>query len=140
MTGTSVFLGRFQHFFGIRQDEGFVVHRAERADPRVEQLHGLRPGADLGRQVFGQRRGQFVHESVPDLRGGVHHQLGDLVVTGSAAFDHVGSHRERGAGKADQRGVTEFGPQQADGVHNVGQRLVRAKRAQRVHIGLVRMG
>jgi hypothetical protein len=45
-------IGGRQNSPGIRQHKIFVILRAERTHPRVEDLHSLRTGPDLGHQIF----------------------------------------------------------------------------------------
>jgi hypothetical protein len=80
-----------------------VVVGRERADPAVEELHGLRAGGDLQVQVVAHRDGEPLHERVP--RAGVveHEALRLEERARAAALDQVRRERERRAREADER-------------------------------------
>ena len=87
----------------VRQDELAVVGGVQRADPRVEHLHGVDAGFDLRDEIVADDVGEQIAEAVP--RGGVavHQRLGVREVVRVAAFDRVRRQRERRAGESDQR-------------------------------------
>src|SRR5690349_19393990 len=56
--------GSCQNPLRIGQDKTLVILRAERANPRVKNLHRLCTGANLRNQVFGEHLRESLHQSV----------------------------------------------------------------------------
>jgi hypothetical protein len=59
----------------VRLDVRAVVRRGQRAHPRVEQLHGARPGVDLHPQEGQGDRGEPVEQLRPERGLAVHQRL-----------------------------------------------------------------
>ena len=87
----------------VRHHEGAIVVGRQHADPRVEDLHSLGAGRDLGVEVARGCRDQDPHEAGPALGLLVHQPLGVEVITRRPALDDVGRDRERRAREADER-------------------------------------
>ena len=118
----------------VRGHEALVVGARERADPRVEELHGGGAGRGLHVEEGTGDLGQPGTQVVPQLRVAVHQRLGVLVVLARAALDEVAGQGERGAGEADEGGRPELGRQQPHGLGDVGD-VVGGQLGQPVEVG-----
>ena len=113
------------------QGELAVVRRAERPDPGVEHLDGLRACLHLGHQVVGDGRRQRLAEAVPGVGLPVHQRLGSRVVARRSTLDGVRRQGERRAAETDEgNAVGQLGAQQADGGEHVAERFARLEPAQ----------
>lgn len=83
-----------EHALRIRHDVRPVVRLGERSDPRIEQLHDARAGAELGEQEAGRQVRAPAHEGVPARGIGVHEGARGQVVLGRPAVNEVGGERE----------------------------------------------
>src|SRR5690606_39540440 len=102
----------------------------QRADPRIEELDGLRAGSDLRAKVAPHDHGERAQERVPELRLAVHQALRARVERALAALDEVARQRERRSGEADERRLpVELPAQEADRLEHVPERLFRLEEA-----------
>ena len=74
---------------GVRQRELAIVGGAQRADPRVEHLHGVDACLDLRDQVVANHRAQSFTQPMPGVGMAVHQRLRLGEIVGVAAFDRV---------------------------------------------------
>ena len=118
MTGTPVFATSAEDVPHVRLDVLDVVLGREVPDPRVEELHRLRPRLDLRPQVPPHDLRQLLHQRVEVGRRSVHELLGLREVGALAALDEVARQRERRPREADERDL-QLAAEQADGGHHV---------------------
>ena len=97
-----------------------VVVRGEDAGPAVEDLHGRRPGVQLGPERGQGQIGEPLHQLVPDHRFTVHERLDPGEILGRSPFHQVAGHRERPTGEPDQ-GYVQLGGQDAHRLDDVGR-------------------
>ncbi len=102
---------------GMRQYGVPVVVRADRADPRIEELYrrGARRHLDLKERD--RDVGEPSQQSVPQLGVSVHQRLGPVVILGGSPLHQIGRERERAAREADQRAFIQLGD---EGPHRLG--------------------
>ena len=118
----------------VRKHELPVVGFVESADPRVEDLHGLDPGLDLGLQVVPDHIGEKTGEQMPGLRLGVHEPLGLPEVARASTLDGVRGEGERRSGEANEWD-RQLAAQQPDGFEDHAQLLAGFEPAKRLHVG-----
>ena len=126
------------HAAGVGEDPRLVFERSENTCPGVEDLHGLRPGRDLGAQVGDRRVRQLLHEQGEGLGVVLHERAQGREIPGLAPLHHVAGQGEGQAREADERDLArELSAQDADGVHDEAQGLLRVGHAQGRHGGAV---
>src|SRR5690348_2729267 len=89
----------------MRQYELPVVVGGQRANPRVEDLHGGRTGGDLTVEIRGGGLRQNRQQAVPCVRRLTHQSLGRQIVARGTTLDDVGGDGERRARESDERHV-----------------------------------
>src|SRR5258705_296336 len=120
---------------------GAIVVRRETADPAVEQLQRLRPGARLGRQELADDISKFAQQPVPGVWCLVHEAFGFGECATGSALDGVARERERRACKTDQRHVPrELATRQSDRLHHISELGVHVERRQSLDIGGIANG
>ena len=110
----------------MREDELAIIGSVQRADPRVEDHHGVDPGVDLRHEVVADDVRQRLTEAVPGGGGAVHQQLGVGEAGRVAALDRVRGEGERRAGETDERDAAGQGPLDlANRVEHIAERFAR---------------
>ena len=116
----------FENAARVRQDELAVVARVEGANPRVEHLHGVDAGVDLGDQEIRDDIGEQIAEAMPGRRRAVHQRLRARERARVAALDCVRRERERRARKADERHASgELALHRPYGIEHIAERFAR---------------
>ena len=119
----------------VRQHVLRVVGRRQRAHPRVEELHGLRPRGDLPVEVVGRHVGEPGEEGVPRRALLAHEALRGEELARGPALDQVRGERERRPREADERHLlAERLPGEPHRLEHVAERIGDVDSGQAPHV------
>src|SRR5262249_44577449 len=108
-----------------------VIGGRESADPRVEELNGLRAGLDLRTQVSAHHLGDLAHEQLPREGLAPHEGLGASIGARLATLDQVTGDGEGRTCETDERRFSiELAANEADRLEHVAEPVVDLEDAE----------